>query len=135
MPAIRIFFVADSEVRRVPQAVFDRLHDGKERMAEYAEQRVRYAFFFLETEDREPVAVSYAEFNVLVFDRQGRIDPKAKAEGMRLAAASISSVLEGRGEGSLIQAGARFARKRYADTFKWKPTPEELARIYVALWK
>jgi hypothetical protein len=132
--AIRVFFMEGGKVRRVPLTVFDRLHDGRERMPEHAGRIVRYALVSLETEDRKPVAVRYAEFGVLVFDRRGRLDPKVQREAMRMAVESVASVLEKRSEGSVIRAGGRFAQKRYADAFKWKPNPQELEAIQVALW-
>jgi hypothetical protein len=133
--AIRVFFMEGGKPRRVPVTVFNRIYDGRERMPEAAGKKVRYVFVSLETEDRKPVAVSYVEFGILVFDKRGRMDPKAKSESMRLAAESVASVLEGRREGSVIKAEGRFAQKRYADMFKWKPTPEELEAIRAALWR
>ena len=81
------------EPRRVPVGRYDRLHSGDDRMPEHADQKVRYVFVYLETVDRKPVGVRFAELGVLMFDTEGKLDQTAESEQMRLAVDGIDPVL------------------------------------------
>jgi len=83
--SLRIFLVNDDDsIQRLALSRYDRLleRDPKERLPQYAGERVRYALAVVDLVDREPVEILRIQYSYLSFDSEGRIDP---AEGEREA--------------------------------------------------
>jgi len=132
---LRIFLVDDDDsIQRLPITRFERLlrRDHQERVPQYAGKRVRYAEVAVELANRKPVAILRIEYFVLSFDSQGRIDLAEKRKGSRLAMEAHPRFPSERAFPQVIDAGHRFAKKRYERVYKWKPTPEIEAAILEA---
>ena len=133
----RIFFVNDDdEIRRIPLRRFERcLFQKAERFREYAGQRIRYALVTVELEERQPIAITRIDSGFIKFDKHGRRD---EAEGMkagRLAVQMVADPFDKNPDGSVVDATAVFAKKRYEHEFRWRPSAKVKRAIEDAVLK
>jgi hypothetical protein len=132
---LRIFIIDDDDTpRRLSVARFDRLNRGDpgERLPEYAGRRMRCAIVILELEERRPLAIARIDQALLSFDAEGRIDADEQLRQARLAVETLSLPIEPLP--GVIEAGDRFARRRYAHEFKWTLEPAVEAAIADAIF-
>ena len=134
---LRIFLVNDNDfVQRLPLTKFERLRRRytEERLPQYAGKRVRYALVVLEMKQRKPVAIHRIQYAFLHFDSEGRLDTKEREMEARLAVELFPPIATKGHPPQVVDARHRFARKRYTDEYKWKPSPEMEAAIVEAVF-
>ena len=132
----RIFLVHDDDsLERLSLARFERLlrGDPEEQMPLYAGKRIRYALVVLEVEQRRPVAINHIQYAFLHFDSKGRLDVSEREREARVAVEMFSPVDEKNHHPTVIDARFKFARRRYADEYKWTPNPEIEAKLMEVL--
>ena len=135
--AIWIFFVNDDDsIQRFPLAGFERLIDRNpnERLPEYANKRVRYVEVALELEQRKPVGILRILYLILPFDSEGRVDAAEQEKERRLGVEMMSPVLTDRDSKQVVEARHRFAKRRFDNEYRWKPTQEMEADIMAAIF-
>lgn len=135
--SLRIFLVNDDDSpQRLPLAKYQRMfrRESKECLPNYANKRVRYVMVVLDYLDRKPVEILRIDYAFLKFDAKGRIDQSEKKKEARLAIESFSPIGEKQESEQLIDARHLFARKRYNDRYKWKPSSELEAKIIDAVF-
>ena len=132
----RIFIIGDNDsMTRMPVKRFNRLirRDPAERFPEYAGKRLRYALIVIESENREPVGVLRAQYSYLAFDAEGRLREDEREKVTRLSMELVEP-LSGDQSETVINAGHKFARKRFDREYRWTPTEEMGAAIYTAIF-
>jgi len=136
---LRIFLVhEDDSLKRLSIDRFERLRrdDPNARLPQYASQKIRYTLVFLETKDRRAVGINYIDYGYLVFDSNGCLDADYREQAARMALEILPPIELGAGSDSVIDAGHKFAKKRYENQFRWRPTKEmEVAIIKAVLGK
>jgi hypothetical protein len=133
----RIFLVDDDDsLERLSLARFERLlrGDPEEQLPLYAGKRIRYALVVLEVEQRRPVAINYIQYAFLHFDSKGRLEVSEREREARTVVEMFSAVDEKSHHLRVIDARFKFARKRYADKYKWTPNPKIEAKLMEALF-
>ena len=136
--SVWIFIVNDDDsIQRFPLARFERLieRDPNERLPQYAGKRVRYVEVALELEQRKPVGILRVLHFILPFDSKGRVDAAKQEKGRRLGAEMMPPIVMDRDSKQVIEAGYRFAKKRFDNEYRWIPTPEIEAAILKAIFR
>ncbi len=134
---LRIFLVNDDDtIKRLPLVRYERLvrRDPQEIMPQYAGKRVRYAEVAVELEQRKPVEILRLQYFILPFDSEGRIDAAEREKEMRLAVDVLPPYTKDEDLGDVIDARHFFAKKRYDNEYRWRPTPEIEAEILRAIF-
>lgn len=122
-----IFIVNEDEsLQRFPFTKYQRLieRDPNERLPHYAGKRVRYVEVALKHEQRKPVEILRLLYLTLRFDSEGRIDAVEQEKERRLRADMGTPILIDRRSDNVIEAEHLFAKKRFANEYRWKPTQE-----------
>lgn len=135
--SLRIFLVDDDDsIKRFPLTRYERLYrrDPKERFPEYAGKRVRYAEVAVELVQRKPVEILRMQYFIMSFDSEGRIDASEQQKENRLAMELLPPFGVDGQSGQVIDAHHRFARKRYDNEYKWRPSPEVEQAIVHAIF-
>jgi len=135
--AIWIFFVNDDDsIQRFPLARFERLIDRNpnERLPEYANKRIRYVEVALELEQRKPVGILRILYLILPFDSEGRVDAAEQEKERRLGVEMMSPILMDRNSKQVVEARHRFAKRRFDNEYRWKPTQKMEADIMAAIF-
>jgi len=125
--SLRIFLVNDNDsIQRFPLARFERLiqRDPKERLPQYAGKRVRYVEVALELEQRKPIGILRILYLIMPFDSEGRVDATEQEKEQRLGIDMIPPMLPDRYSSQVVEARHRFAKKRFDNEYRWKPTQE-----------
>ena len=125
--SLRIFLVNDNDsIQRFPLVRFERLiqRDPKERLPQYAGKRVRYVEAALELEQRKPIGILRILYLIMPFDSEGRIDAEEQEKEQRLGIDMIPPMLPDRDSSQVVEARHRFAKKRFDNEYRWKPTQE-----------
>ncbi len=133
-----ILFVSDDDsIQRFPLARFGRLIEGdtNECLPEYANKRVRYVEVALELKERKPDGILRILYLVLPFDSDGRVDAAEQDKERRLGAEMMSPIVMDRGSKQVIEAGYRFAKRRFDHEYRWTPTQEIEAAIINAVFE
>lgn len=135
---IRIFLVDKGSVKPFPLKKFESMiiGDPSIQFPDYAGKRLRYALVFVESENRRPIEVTYAEFSYLQIGADGRFDLKWLKEKKRESFESIASefTLKKKPD-NVIDAKSRFIKRRNMVKNNWKPTEEELSQIFQLVFK
>ena len=134
---IWIFFVNDDDsIQRFPLARFGQLieRDPKERLPQYAGKRVRYVEVALELEQRKPVGILRILYLILPFDSEGRVDAAEQEKERRLGVEMMSPILMGRDSKQVVEARHRFAKRRFDNEYRWKPTQKMESAIIKAIF-
>ncbi len=133
-----IFIVNDDDsIQRFPLARFGRLieRNPNERLPQYAGKRVRYVEAALELEQKKPVSILRLLYLILPFDSEGRIDAAEQEKERRLGVEMLPPIGIDRDSKQVIEAGYRFAKKRFDNEYRWTPTPEIEAFILKAIFR
>ncbi len=136
--AIWIFIVNDDDsIQRFPLARFERLieRNPKERLPQYAGKRIRYVEVALELEQREPVGILRILYLILPFDSEGRVDAAEQEKERRLGVEMMSPILMDRDSKQVVEARHRFAKRRFDNEYRWKPTQEIESAIMEAIFE
>lgn len=140
---IRVFFIeANDCVRRIPLERFKRLTrrgGSDERFPEYANQKIRYAWVDIETENRKPVSIEMIDGSFVRFNERGELDEEDFRRGARLVVeivtsavmASFTAPVKG---GPIIDARRHFLRKQYFNEFRWQVNREMEKKIEEAIF-
>ncbi len=134
---IRVLLVDDDDsIKRLPLTRYERLlrRNPKERLAQYAGKRVRFAEVAVELEERKPVQIIRVVYGVLPFDSEGGIDTVEYEKEMRLSAEMMPPILAERQSPKIVDAKHKFAKKRFDDQFRWEPTPQIEKSIVEAIF-
>jgi len=124
---VRAFIVDGDAITRVPWGIFERLlcGDPREVMPERAGQRVRCALLYVELVNRCPVAIRHADYLVVTFGADGRVDQGSRRRGSALALQSASRWFGAVSE-SVVEIGPYRASREYDREFRWVPTEQEI---------
>ena len=131
---MRIFIVKDNgSLERLPFGKYNRLlqRDHCERLFQYAGKRVRCAVVVVESKNRKPIEILKSQFAYLLFDSDGMLKKGGENE-TRLAMDMLEPVVTERAK-QMVDARYKFARKRYARQYRWRPSPEIEAAIRKAI--
>jgi len=134
---IRIFFVNDDDsLQRFPLTRYARLieRDPNERLPQHANKRVRYVEAALELEQRKPIGIMRVLYLILPFDSEGRVDAAEQEKERRLGVEMLSPILMGRDSKQVVEARHRFAKRRFDNEYRWKPTKEMESAIMRAIF-
>ena len=134
---LRIFIVNDDDtVNRFPLTRYERLLEGdpKERLLQYAGQKIRFAEVAVEYFQREPIRIIRFVPFVLHFDSAGSIDIAEMERERRLAMEAHPFFPEEETIGTVIDARRHFAKKRYDHQYRWKLTDEIVIAIATAIF-
>ena len=135
--SIRILFVDDDDsIWRVPLTRFERLidRDPKECFPQYAGKRLRYVEVILELYQRKPVQILRILYFILPFDSEGRIDAAEQEKERRLGMEMVPPIHAGRQKNRVVDAGHRFAKKRFDNEYRWTPTPKMETAVMEAIF-
>ena len=135
--SLRIFLLDDEDsLKRLPLARYKRLllREPEECMPQHAGMRVRCALVVVDLVDRRPVEIAHVQYSIISFDSEGRIDPVEKGNEARLAMELRRPLVDVDDSQRIIHAQHRFARKRYDDKYKWKPSAQIEAAIVAAVF-
>jgi hypothetical protein len=133
----RIFIVNDDDtLKRMPMRRYHRLfkRDPEERFLEYAGNRIRYVLVVLELENRKPVEILKIQYSYLAFDQKGRLREDERERAARLSMEMIKPSLPEQEPNHIIDAGYKFAKKRFDREFRWEPSAELEAAILKAIF-
>lgn len=133
---IWIFFVNDDDsIQRFPLARFERLieRDPRERLPNYAGKRVRYVEIALELEQGKPVGILRILYLIMPFNFEGRVDAAEQEKERRLGIEMVPPILD-RGSKKVVEAGHLFAKRRFDNEYRWKPTREMESAIIEAIF-
>ena len=121
-----LLFTDDGALERISFSRYNRLHrnDPEESFPHYAGKRLRYALVVLDLVRRKPVGILHIQYAFLQFDSKGRLDIKEREREARMAVELFPSLHGKEHPSQLIDARHRFARKRYANDYHWKPSRE-----------
>jgi len=103
-------------------------------MREYAEQRVRCALLYVELVNRRPVAIRHADYLVVTFGSDGRVDQGARRRGSALAVQSTERWFGAVSE-PVVEFGPYLASRQYSREYKWVPTEQEVDTLVSAVLK
>jgi hypothetical protein len=127
---IWIFIVNNDDlIQRLPLKRYERLidRDPNERFPQCAGKRVRYVEVALELEQRKPVRVLRLLYLILPIDSEGQVDAAEQEKERRLGVEMMPPIPD-RGSKQVIEAGYRFAKRRFDNEYRWEPTQKmELA--------
>jgi hypothetical protein len=133
----RIFIVNDDDtLKRMPMKRYHRLFSRhpEERFLEYAGKRIRYVLVVLELENRKPVEILRIQYSYLAFDQKGRLREDERERAARLSMEMIKPSLPQQEPNHIIDAGYKFAKKRFDREFRWEPSAELKAAIFKAIF-
>lgn len=123
--SVRHFFVSDdSEIFRVPNAIFERLLRGsfEKKIERFAGKRVRTAEIIVKLENRKPKQVLRAIYYYLHFNEKGILDyDRFMKDGGIVANAGIPDIFGEKVQSNLINAQQEFAKRQRDHTVWWKP--------------
>ena len=98
-------------------------------LPEYTNKRVRYVEVALELKERKPDGILRILYLILPLDSEGRVDAAEQDKERRLGAERMSPIDMDRGSKQVIEAGYRFAKRRFDHEYRWTPTQEIEAAI------
>ena len=133
----RIFIVNDDDtLKRMPIMRYHRLfkRDPEERFLEYAGNRIRYVLVVLELKNRKPVEILRIQYSYFAFDQKGRLREDERERATRLSMEMIKPSLSEQESNHIINAGYKFAKKRFDREFRWEPSAELEAAIFQAIF-
>ena len=129
--SVRIFFFPqEDQCRRIPFARFERFWSGIEADAflEYAGRMINYVEVLVRLEKRKVVEVVRITGHCLQLDERGLIDRDWLDEYRQLTMGTIEFP-GARGASGVVNASARFYKKRLDDRFKWQLSSAQLEMI------
>jgi len=127
----RVYALEDNgNIRRIGGRHFTQLYDGRtdKPIPEYAGKRIRIAMVFVETRARKPIGICRVDYSLIGFDSQGFVDQKERWEAKKLVGDLWDPLIGGPAD-ILDELRPGIAKLKYADRFRWTPTPEEKTRI------
>jgi hypothetical protein len=133
----RIFIVNDDDtLKRMPLKRYHRLFRRypEERFEEYAGKRIRYVLVVLELKSRKPVKILKIQHSYLSFDLEGRLREDEREKAARLSMDMIEPIPSEQEPNHVVDAGYKFAKKRFDSEYRWKPSPELEAAIFSAIF-
>ncbi len=71
---------------------------------------------------------------ILPFDSEGRVDAAKQEKERRLGVEMMSPILMGRDSKQVVEAWHRFAKRRFDNEYRWKPTQEMESAIMRAIF-
>jgi hypothetical protein len=122
--SVRIYFVSDDEIFRVPNTKFEKLLRGsfEEKTERFAGKRVRAAEIIVQLENRRPLQVLRAIYYYLHFNEKGILDyDRFMKDGGIVANAGIPDIFTKKVQGNLINAQQEFAKRKRDHSVWWKP--------------
>jgi hypothetical protein len=122
--SVRIYFVSDDEIFRVPNTKFEKLLRGsfEEKTERFAGKRVRAAEIIVQLENRRPLQVLRAIYYYLHFNEKGILDyDRFMKDGGIVANAGIPNIFAEKVQGNLINAQQEFAKRKRDHSVWWKP--------------
>ncbi len=133
---VRAFIVDGGTVTAVPWRRFEGLLCGNPRevMREHAGQRVRCALLYVELVNRRPIAIRHADYLVVTFGPDGRVDQSEWRRGGALAVQSTARVFGAVSE-PVVEFGPYLASRQFNREFKWVPTEQEVDSLVGAVLK
>ena len=133
----RIFIVNDADtLKRMPMKRYHRLfkRQPEERFLEYAGNRIRYVLVVLESKNRKPVEILKIQYSYLAFDQKGRLREDERERAARLSMEMIKPLPHEEESNHVIDAGYKFAKKRFDREFRWEPSSEIETAIFKAIF-
>jgi hypothetical protein len=124
--SLRIFLINDDDsIERLSLRRYERLtrNDPDERLPQYSGRRVRYAEIVVEFDQRKPVRILRIQYFIMSFDSEGRIDVAEQENESILAMDVLPSYNIDQQPSQVIDARHRFAKKRFDNKYRWRPTP------------
>lgn len=120
------FQLKDDKWSRVPWKWYERFTAGKTPVEEPAGAILRFALVSVELEDREPERAKYPAFVVHEVAENGLINEQRELQARSAAAeATFGRLFERGGDGNVIPASSRFARRQYENLARWTPTADQ----------
>jgi hypothetical protein len=123
---LRIFIVGnDGSIRPFPVARYVALvrRDESGSLPDFAGKRIQAAVVSVALENRQPLAVIGAEYDIWYIDGDGFMSEQHNHELIRAAVESLP-VLVALSEDPLAKERARFRRERIKHESRWTPSPE-----------
>lgn len=131
--ASRYFLVTDEDdIIRLSQARFDRLSSNppSDRLAEFANRRVRWAGIIVELEYRKPSKILRTTYGYLHFNRDGYLDiDRYLQDAAVVVAAGFPNIFAGETPPNVIDARQEFAKRQRDHHVWWKPNARLEQRI------
>ena len=132
--ACRYFLVPDEDdIIRLSQARFERLFSNPptDSLAEFADQRVRWAGIIVELENRKPSKILRTTYGYLRFNRDGGLDVERYLQDAAVVvAAGFPKFFFGEAPPNVIDARQAFAKRQRDHSVWWKPG----ARLEQQIW-
>lgn len=95
---------------------------------------MRYAEVAIEFENRRPVEIVRMQYFILPLNSKGQIDT-IEQDNSRKLVATMYPPLHFERDPVVIDAQHHFAKKRFDNQYRWKPTPEIEMAILKAIFK
>ena len=127
---IRVIFVERDRLSRMSVRRVERLIQGdpNEAMPECAGQHVCCAVVYVDLMLRKPVSVMRADYIVLSFGPDGRLDPADRRRGDDLLGETLGRSVF-RVSGPVAEFGPYLAERQYRSEFKWEPTAQQAKAV------
>ena len=120
------FQLKDDKWSRVPWKWYKHFTAGKTAVEDPEGTVLRFALVSVELEDREPERAKYPSFVVHEVAKDGLINEHRELQARSAAAeATFGKFFERGGDGSVIAASSKFARRQYENLARWTPTHEQ----------
>jgi len=129
--SVRVFIFNNENIKQISYAKYKRLFHGDENesMPEYADQRIRAAVVFVESENRNPVDIIKIDYPYINIDKEGKFNQRERKEKMIDAMRMISIPTLDEPSPNIIDSSSHFAQKTYRNKHLWTPTDSELQKI------
>lgn len=118
------------DLRPIPASLVERFLSGQDRLPVDADGFVRYAQVIVRTEDRRATDVVQVGFYQDRAMKNGKLDRKHHREVMAvIPEVAFGGLQPSEPAPGVIEAGARFAKRRLEHLSNWKPTADEHAKL------
>ncbi len=121
-------FKPDGTIKRIPMTRWNRMCDEEEPYVGYEGQTIRIAYAYIDRVNRKPVYCPLIEGAIYRLDDKGmvRVTDRIRDVVSPLGDIDLGGELSGP---SVIDACARFGRRRYAVRHTWKVTPKDVQAL------
>lgn len=123
-------FPEGSDPLRLSQRLVEGLTHGKDAMPQYADSTQRVLGAVVQNEDGKPIHIDRTYGTMWTFNEDGEI-----REGLQEAVfEAMNSIGTQSSSDTVVSIRPQISRKRYAEKFRWEPSPADINCVIQDLW-
>ena len=129
---LRIYIIKDDEsLYRLPVTKFQRLlrFDPREKLIQYAGNRVRCCSLVIEFKARKPQQIIQGQYYYLYFGIDGQLDPEHREAKFELLLNGGIDICSGQFVDNVLDFSQYFRTKQFINKYRWVPSPAIEAAI------